>query len=223
MDLSLIRRFLSETEVLRAPRHALATFGATRIDYHLISPVEDMKDKTRLREGKISSRRPQILTAQSFAQRFEGFGEEGREFAQFLTGAYADLLRALEYNFKNEGLATRVLSESPQTVAERMKAEMDRDDARDQAVIRCPDPAWSLALMKFTLDESARSFPTNVRDLERRGLFNPEGKENDRRRREIEELFAQAKTSPDAAKLLGAKLREYGLFEEYEDRYLGLF
>lgn len=223
MDVSLIRQFLSQTEVLRAPKHALATFGATRIDYHLISPVEDLKNKTRLREGKVLSQKPQILTAQSFAERFEGFGEEGREFSQWLNASYRDLLRALEYNFKNEGLATRVIAESPQAVADRMKTEMDQNSAHDQAIIRCPDPAWSLALMKFTLDESARSFPTNLQDLERRGMFDPEGKRRDQRRREIEDLFGQAKTSADAVKLLGAKLREYGLFDEYEDRYLGLF
>ena len=223
MDASLIRLFLSQTEVLRAPRHALATFGATMIDYHMISPIEDMKNKTRLREGKVLSRKPQILTAQSFSERFEGFGEEGREFSQWLNSSYRDLLRALEYNFKNESLSTRVISESPQAVADRMKTEMDKADARDQAVISCPDSGWSLALMKFTLDESARSFPANVQDLERRGMFDSEGKQRDQRRREVEELFAQAKTSKDAANLLGAKLREHGLFDEYEDRYLGLF
>ncbi|MBI4375266.1 MAG: hypothetical protein HY549_02330 [Elusimicrobia bacterium] len=223
MDASLIQSFLRQTEILRTPRSVLSTFGATNIEYHLVSPVEDLKNKTRLREGKVLSEKPKILTAESFFERFEGFGDEAKEFAQWLTGSYRDLLRALEYNFKNQGFATRVISESPQSVARRILAELDSEEAGNKAVIWCPDSAWSLALMKFTLDQSARSFPTHVRDLERRGLFDPAARQDDRRKREIESLFAAAADDPSARERLGRVLREYGLFAEYEDRFLGLF
>ena len=218
MDASFIHSLLARTEVLKTPARPLSTFGATHISYTVISPFEDLKDKTRLREGTVLSKKPQILTAESFAQRFEGFGEEEREFSQWLNSSYRDLLRALEYNFKNEDVATRVIAESPQVVAERIKAETS-----DRTVIRCPDAGWSLALMKYTLDEAARSFPVNVRDLDRRGLFDPAGKADTRRRREIEALFAEAKADRTALTPLGEKLREYGLFSEYEDRYLRFF
>lgn len=223
METALIRSFLRQTEILRTPQRTLSTFGATQIKYHLISSVEDLQNRTRLREGTVISERPKILAPESFAERFEGFGEEARQFAQWLTRSYRDLLRALEYNFKNQGLATRVICEGPQAVAESIKADLDRREARDQAVIRCPDGAWSLALMKFTLDESARSFPVNVRDLERRGLFDPAAGLEDGRRREIERLFSAASRDRGALGLLGEKLREYGLFAEYEDRYLSFF
>lgn len=222
MDISLFRSYLEQTRILRAPLRALATFGATRIEYHLISPVEDLPGKTRLREGTVTSRKPAILTPEAFAERFQGFGEEAGEALGFLTPAYRDLLRALEYNFKNDGFSTRVLSEGPQVVTERMQSELDSRDAKDQAVIDCPDGAWSLALMKFSLDEASRSFPTHVRDLDRRGLFDPSGKERGRRRKEIEALFSSS-GDPAVREALGRKLKEYGLFEEYEDRYLSLF
>lgn len=222
MDAPRFRSYLKQTKILRVPTRVLSTFGATRIDYHLISPVEDLRGKTRLREGTVTSHKPLILTPEAFAQRFEGFGEEGREALSFLTPGYLDLLRALEYTFKNEGFATRVLSEDPRLVAERMQSDLDSRDAKDQAMIGCPDGAWSLALMKFTLDEAARSFPTHVRDLDRRGLFDPSGKELGRRRREIEGLFAAASDTV-VRESLGRVLRDYGLFEEYEDRYLALF
>lgn len=223
MDASLIKLFLSQTEILRIPKRSLSTFGATNISYHLISPVENLKDKTRLREGTVHSQKPQILTAESFAERFEGFGEESKQYAQWLSSSYRDLLRALEYNFQNKDVATRVLSESPKVVAERIKADLDQNDASDRAVICCPDAAWSLALMKFTLDEAARSFPVNVQDLDRRGLFDPSGKQESLRKKEIETLFSSAAGNPQLLKALGEKLREYGLFAEYEDRFLGLF
>ncbi len=223
MDPALIQSYLKQTRIVRAPKRLLTAFGATTLHYHLVSPVEDMKDRTRLREGKVLSEKPRILTPESLAERFEGFGEEARQFAQWLAGAYPDLLRALEYHFKNQGFATRVISDGEQEVAARIAADLDSREVKDQAVIRCPDAAWSLALMKFTLDESARSFPTHVRDLERRGLFDPAGKLQDRRRREIERLFEAAPSDPEALMILGRKLKDYGLFAEYEDRFLRLF
>lgn len=222
MDRVLFSSYLEQTQILRAPVKALATFGATRIEYHLVSPVEDLEGKTRLREGTVTSQKPAILTPEAFAERFQGFGEEAREILDLLKPSYRDLLRALEYNFRNEGFSTRVLCESPRVVTDRMQAELDRREVKDQAVIGCPDGAWSVALMKFSLDEAARSFPTHVRDLDRRGLFDPSRKELERRRKEIEALFASA-GDPSVREALGRKLKEYGLFEEYEDRYLGLF
>lgn len=222
MDAPLILNYLRQTEILRAPRRALATFGATRIDYHLVSPVEDLVNKTRLRQGHVLSQRPRIITPDAFVERFQGFGDDSKEFERWLSSAYQDLLRALEYNFKNQGFATRVISDPPQAVVDRITAEIDGRDG-DAAVIRCPDGAWSLALMKFTLDESARSFPIHVRDLERRGLFDPDGKAAQRHRREIEELFELSARDRAALPLLGRRLHEYGLFSEFEDRYLSFY
>jgi len=223
MDASGFRNILGQIEILRAPARTLATFGATRVPYHLVSPVADIKDRARLREGAVLSQKPRIITPEAFAERFQGFGRQAAEFARWLTPAYRDLLRALEYNFKNHDLKTSVLASGPQAAAARILADLDRRDVRDEAVISCPDAAWGLALMKFTLDHAARSFPVQVRDLERRGLFDPEGKEADRRRREIERLFAAARQDRSALETLGRRLREYGLFAEYEDRFLAFF
>jgi hypothetical protein len=223
MDSETMRKLMGQVKVLRAPPHALATFGATRLTYHLVSPVDGLEDRTRLRRGTVLSEKPKIITPEAFAERFKGFGRQSAEFAQWLTPMYRDLLRALEYNFKNQDLKTRVVSGSPKAVAERITKDLEGREVRDEAVMSCPDGAWGLALMKFTLDHTARSFPEQVRDLERRGLFDPEGKEADRRRREIEGLFAAARADRAARGLLGRKLREYGLFDEYEDRFLAFF
>ena len=122
-----------------------------------------------------------------------------------------------------------VLSEPPRervfgqrSVADRIKNSLDTSEVSQAAVILCPDASWQLALMKFILEQSLKAFPTNVRDLNRRGLFDPEAKERDRTRREIEHLFADATSSPQAREALGKKLQEYGLFEEYQDRFFSL-
>jgi hypothetical protein len=214
---------LARTEILRVPTRRLATFGATRIEYHVISDADGAPDRARLREGSIVSEKPKILTPDSFSERFEGFGDEAAEFARWAATQYRDLLRALEYNFRNSGLAVRVVGDKPRLVAERMLVDFDARGASDQAVILCPDSAWSVALMKLALDEAARSFPGHVADLERRGKFSPDGGEEDRRRREIEALFDDARRGRAAVETLKGKLRDYGLFDDYEDRFLSLF
>ena len=117
MDASGFQKLLKRIEVVRAPTHALSTFGATRLTYHLVSPVDGLEDRTRLRRGTVLSEKPRILTPEAFAERFKGFGRQSSEFAQWLTPMYRDLLRALEYNFKNQDLKTRVVSGSPRAVA----------------------------------------------------------------------------------------------------------
>ena len=223
MDSALLAKFLRETAVVVGPRRQLSTFGATRIRYHLVSPIDELGDRTRVREGLVVSERPQILTAEALRERFEGFGEESREFARWLSHEYRDLLRALEYKFRNQDLVTRVLHDDPREVAGRIQRDLESSDARDAVLLRCPDPAWSLALMRFTLDEASRSFPGNLRDLERRGAFSPGGAEGQRRRNEIEALFESAGRDAQAREALGQKLREYGLLDDYEERFLSLF
>jgi hypothetical protein len=223
VDRELIDRYLREIRLLRPPKRLLSTFGTTRIEYHLVSPVEDMPGKTRLREGVVVSEKPAVLAPQTLLERFDGFGDEGRAFAEFIGREYAEFLRAVEYRFRNSGARTTVVGRSLQDTADSIQADLGSRDVAEAAVISCPDPAWSLALMKFTLDEASRSFPTHLRDLERRGFFDPGGPGARRRKAEIERLFSQASADAGARKVLGEKLREYGMFEDYEDRFLSLF
>jgi hypothetical protein len=223
MKPALIKKFLEQIRLVRPPKKVLSTFGATRIQYHLVSPVDDLPDKTRLREGWVVSEKPKILTPDALTERFDGFGEDAPEFTDFLNSQYRDLLRALEYTFKNQDFKTRVLAQKPASTSDNIIKDVNERDIPQAAVIECPDAAWSLALMRFTLDNAARSFPTNVQDLDNHGLFQPGSNEARRKRNEIESLFERAKRDSDVRKLLGVKLREYGLFPEFEDRFLALY
>ena len=223
MNKGTIERLLKQTDVICQPRHALSTFGATSIDYYLVSPVEEMQDRTRLRHGQVLSEKPKILTPESWGERFSGFGDEAKEFSDWISGQYGAALRALEYNFKNRDMNTQVISEAPPAVTGRIRQEIEAERAGFKALIACPDAAWPLALMKFSLDETIRSFPVNVRDLDRRGLFNPDEARETQRRREIESLFTDAAQDRSKLDVLGRKLHEYGLFSEYEGRFLSFF
>ena len=221
LDASSAKKILSQTRVLLQPRRALSTFGATRVPYHLVSAVDGSDDRCRLREGEVLAEKPLVLTAEALRERFEGFGKDAEEAARWMQAAYAEALRALEYRFKNKPSSTRVLRQNPLEVAERIKAEVEAGDG-SAGLLVCPDGGWQLALMRFSVEEALRSFPTHVRDLERRGLFDPDRREADRRRREIEALFERASRDRSLAGALGEKLKAYGLFSEYEDRFYAL-
>jgi hypothetical protein len=223
MDAKKIRTFLESTTLIRKPKKLLSTFGATRIEYHVVSPIDSMKNKTRLREGIVVSEKPQILTPDALRERFEGFGEDSEPFSEWIQNQFRDVLRALEYNFKNQNPNARVISENSRQTALKIRDDVDKREINNAAVIECPDAGWSLALMHFTLEEAARAFPTNVRDLEQHGLFEPGSNEDRRRRNEIDSLFEKAKVDNGARQVLGMKLREYGLFDEFEDRFLALY
>ena len=222
MDNARALKILGATRVIRIPKKRLATFGDTRIPYHLVSGVENLPGRCRLREGNILAERPKILTPDAFKNRFHGFGPRAREFVDWMTESYGDVLRALEYYFKNSLEHTRVLHQDPKTVLENLRKEQEAQETPGSAVLFCPDAGWQLALMKFIVDETQRSFPIHLREMQERDFFNPEAREQKRRRREVEALLQAASRDRSLIKLLGEKLKTYDLFQEYEDSFLAL-
>ncbi|MBI4056060.1 MAG: hypothetical protein HY399_00745 [Elusimicrobia bacterium] len=222
MDQLKILKILERTRLLRPPRRLLATFGDTEIRYYLLSDVEDLADRCRIREGKILAHKPKILTLDALQKRFSGFGSDAREYVNWILEAYHDVLRVLEYNFKNQMETTKVLRQDPKILAEKIQKDLDGKQTSQAAVLLCPDAGWQLALMKFVIDEIRRSYPTQLREMEERDLFNPQVREEKTRRQEIEGLFKAASQDRFVIKTLGEKLNRYGLFQEYEDRFFSL-
>ena len=65
MDQALIFKYLKRTHVIKAPVSTLATFGATHIEYHLVSAIDGLEDKTRLRQGEVVSQKTANIDASS--------------------------------------------------------------------------------------------------------------------------------------------------------------
>lgn len=215
-------KILKSTHILRPSRKRLATFGSTKTDYHLVSAIEGMKNRCRLREGIVLAEKPSIITPETFKERFQGFGPDKEEFAQILSALYQDILRGIEYKFKNEPGPVRILNENYKAVGEKIKADLDSRDVIHAAVIACPDAGWQLSLMKFIVKEIQQSFPHHAREMEEHDMFNPAGRMERKKRYEIETLFQKAGADRSKLSELGKKLKEYGLFEQYEDRFFSL-
>ena len=86
------------------------------------------------------------------------------------------------------------------------------------------DDHWEVSLLKFINEVVQRSLPHNARDMARRGLLQASSNNVPNAVRvELESEFRAAAGSRGKARELGEKLRSYGLFDEYEDRFFDLY
>lgn len=215
---------VNNTEVVVMPTSRLETFGATNLRYHLVSELMDTVDRIRVREGVIQSKRPQIITPTYYeSENLQGFGEEARQYLDWLR-QHAQDIRILQYGFVvqktelNEHLVTGPMAE----VLERVKQDVKQKNDPMAAVIHGVDQPWDVCLLKLMVDMIRHSAPANFSELQRRHMLDNVNGVPRAVREEIEEAFLKASRDPSLVKLLGNKLRKYGLFEEYEDRFFAL-
>jgi len=226
-DRETIRQVVEQTAILRAPKQALATFGITSISYYLVTePVyADLVEgaaETVVRHGKMTVERPQIVTPFYLLNLFRGF-EHGEEFAGFLAEAYGRSSPGLMYSYRNELDETSIVSDPIATVAGRLADELEETGESLAAVIQGVDHLWDVSLMKFMFDLTVSSLGRNVTELAQGGLLGMDRGLPRAARARIDELFtgvARGEVNPTDLK---AELDRWGVFREYEDRFLDLF
>jgi hypothetical protein len=219
---SRFRKILQQIQVVRSPRHRLATFGDTAINYYLVTDVPGLTDRSRLRMGQVRAERPALITPQGLRERFSGFGDEALDYVNWLTSRYGDALRGLEYNFRNETEKTSLELVSPENLIQRLTNEVDHSGEFRQAILRGSDQLWELSIMKLIVEETLTSFASNIQELKERGFLEQEPRTKGRREKEIQGLFDRARTDKSVLPILGRKLKEYELFDKYQDAFFGL-
>ncbi len=215
---------VNNTEVVLMPRQTLETFGATRLKYHLVSELMDSVNRIRIREGSIQSHRPQIITPAYYANEIlEGFGPEAREYADWLR-EHAKDVHILEYGFKVQKTEINEHIVSGPVADILAQVKQSAEDKKDPlvGVIRGVDEPWDVCLLKFMVDVIRQSMPRNIRDITRRRLWDDSDGVPKGVREDIERRFLLASRNAALVKPLGALLRKFGLFEEYEDRFFAL-
>ncbi len=214
---------VNTTRVILAPRQTLETFGATTIRYHIISELMDEANKVRVREGKVVSERPQIITPRQIAsQLLEGFGDQAREYAEWLQ-SHNEIVRILRYGlqFRKDEISQEVVSDSIDAVSERVTDTVGAGQDPLTTVLVGADEMWEVSLLKFLVDYIEHSAPGNIQDINQRAREEAYYR-NAQARQEIEDDFRRAAVDPSYVKPLGAKLRRNGIFEQYEDRFYAL-
>ncbi len=227
-DEARIRYAVEHTEVVRLPEQTLATFGVTNIYYYLLTEpiykeVLGTKEETVVREGKVIAERPKIVTPYYLLNLFEGF-EHGQEFARYMTREFGANEAGLLYRYRNEPVEVTVLSSPMDSVVYNINQRIDREQNPLATIIKGVDELWDISLMKFIHDMTRRSLSSNVMELGARRLLDVgvSGIPRDARHA-IERLFEEAREERAKAHELEAELRRWGLFGEYEDRFLDLF
>ena len=230
MDLSdeRIREAVEHTEILRPPKQSLATFGTTNIYYYLITePVyKDLVDnvnETVIREGRVIAQRPKVVTPY-YLSRLEGFSSEARRYFEMLTSKHGPNVAGLFYSYRNEPKELNIVSDGLPAVVDRLNAEIDKRGEPLTSIIKGEDELWDVSLMRFIYEITGSSVQNNIRQMGARGLLNIDsgGIPVDARVK-IEELFRMTSAGECEPRELKDELDHWGLFEDYEDRFLALF
>ena len=223
-----IENAVRQTEILRLPRQALATFGTTNIGYYLVTrpvytePTQEA-DETVVREGRVIAERPRIVTPHYLSQ-LEGFSKDAKRYFDMVIQNYGPNIPGLFYTYRNEPGDLTIVNEDLRSVVDRLNSEIDRSGDPLVTIIKGQDELWDVSLMRFIYEITRGSMPKNLSQLRSRGLLNMDagGVPMDARLR-IEELFkklAMGEIKPD---MLKDELERWNLFEEYQDRFLRMF
>ena len=223
-----IKQAVQHTEILRAPKQSLYTFGTTNLYYYLVTePVysEFLKDNTEtvVREGRVIAERPRIITPY-YLSRLEGFSSEASRYFDALVKEHGSNIRGVFYTYKNEPKEPTIISDNLPSVVDKLNTEIDKSGDPLAAIIKGEDQLWDVSLMKFIYEVTGSSLQGNLREMGSRGLLNIDaaGIPVDAKVR-IEELFRKvAKEESDPSELRD-ELERWGLFAEYEDRFFSIF
>ncbi len=223
-----IRQAVENTEILRTPKQNLFTFGTTNIHYYLVTEpaYSDMigdATETVIREGRVRAEKPKIVTPH-YLYGLDGFSDDARRYVEQLIETYGPNMPGLLYTYRNEPGDMNIVSDHWRSVVEKLNARIDDKGDPMAAIIKGTDELWDIALMKFIFELTRRSVSGNVGQLNARGLLkvDDQGIPADARRR-IEELFGEVRCGETAAAVLKEELDRWGVFEEYQDRFLGIF
>jgi hypothetical protein len=223
-----IRKAVEYTEILRAPRQSLYTFGTTNIYYYLVtepaySELVDTGTETVVREGRVLAERPKIVTTYYLAG-LEGFSDDARRYFESLIHEYGPNVPGLLYAYKNEPRELNIVSGHWLSVVDKINAEIDQRNDPLAAIIKGLDELWDVALIRFIFEMTRRSLSDNIGQMGARGLLDVDsrGVPADVRLR-IERLFLQVSHREISPETLKEELDRWGLFDEYEDRFLNIF
>jgi len=228
IDDERIRQAIKRTEILRAPKQSLATFGTTNIYYYLVTePVysELVKNVTEtvVREGRVIAEKPRIVTPY-YLSRLEGFSSEARRYFEALIKAHGPNAPGLFYTYKNEPKELNIVSDDLLSVVDKLNTEINKRGDPLTSIIKGEDEFWDVSLMKFIYEMTRSSLRNNLQQMGASGLLDIDagGIPVDARVR-IDELFRKVSRGESEPHELQVELDRWNLFEEYEDRFFNIF
>ena len=223
-----MREAVAQTEILRAPKQSLTTFGTTNIYYYLVTQpayaelIPNTKE-TVVREGRVIAEKPRIVTP-NYLSSLEGFSDDAHRYFDHLIQTYGHGVRGLLYTYRNEPKEMNIVSDNLLAVVAKLNEEIDKRKDPLTTIIKGMDEMWDVALIKFIFEMTQRSVDHNARQMNARGLLAMDNKGIPAdARATIEGLFLQAVAGNIDPRVLKDELDHWNIFREYEDRFLNLF
>lgn len=163
---------MENTRVLHEPDRRIDTFGSTQFEFQLVSELMDTSNTTRIRNGRIQADKPLIIRPNTDDWHFEGFGEEGAAFGQWVKQNIKDMaFLRYGFEFKRTDYSEEVVHEPLQGVVDRLKEDQRASGNPMRAIIQGVDDTWEISLLRFTFEMIEKSHNINIFDFKRRGLL----------------------------------------------------
>jgi hypothetical protein len=210
---------VNNTEVVLTPERRLETFGATVVNYHLVTELMDEVNKVRVREGVLKAHRPEIITPRMVSDELlEGFGADAQDYYDWLQ-EHGDELLALKYGFtiRKQEIKEEVVTDSMKAVVERVQASERVQNDPLGAVLVGVDQPWEVCLLKLMVELVQHSAAGNAQDVKRHHRQRQQSL-----REQIETGFLEASRDASRIPVLAEQLKAAGLFEKHEDRFFAL-
>ena len=212
------------TQIVYMPPKLLETFGETRVQYLVAAEDLDNPAKVHLHDGVVTAERPRIITPQYYRQKVvENFGPDAQKFFDEVL-AKDTTARFLQYGlkFSKQEYHTQVVTGDLREIAEQAAKDAQDNLHELRGVVIGMDDTWEISLLHFITQLVQRSLPYHARDIASRGMLDLQDGVPVAVRQEIESEFSSC-TTLEGARNLGAKLRDYGIFEQFEDRFYELY
>ena len=222
---------IERTWIARFPKQLLSTFGATNLNYFVVTEpayrdLQPSKHEGVVRKGKVTAQKPIVVTP-NYALNLEGFSDDAYDYMRNMASQYGSNSPGLLYQYKNEAERMDILSGETGDIARRIGNDLDQRKEDLSVVIVGVDELWDVALMKFIYEFTASSVAGNVQELNTRGLLNPErnfGGVPSAATQQIDSLFREVERgNRGGIDHLKQEIDRWGLFDFYQDRFLNLF
>ena len=223
------RKVIENTSIIRFPKQKLATFGNTSIKYYVVTEplyrvIDSKSEEGVVRTGVVVAEKPAIITP-FYAMHLQGFSEDAYEYFKELSSSSGQNSPGILYQYRNEPSEMEIVSGNPKEIATNIDLDLEKNKSDLSVVMIGIDEYWDVALLKFVYEFTANSITNNINEFSSRGLLDPDPSLGGIPRdvvQKIEKLFSEAENggSTDVLKL---ELDRWGVFEQYQDRFLNLF
>ena len=151
-----IQEAVEHTEILRAPKQSLTTFGTTNIYYYLVTEPAYAEFtpntiETVVREGRVIAEKPRIVTPY-YLSSLEGFSNNARRYFESLLQTYGQNVPGLLYAYRNEPKEMNIVSDNLLSVVAKLNEGIDKHGDPLTTIIKGMDEMWDIALIKFIFE-----------------------------------------------------------------------